>query len=255
MLDASEPLVLAEIGPRDVVLDIGGWARPFNRANYVIDQGAYETRGRWYRDLFGLGPQGGQQEYFTRDTWITRDICSRDPYPFPDKSIDYVICSHTLEDVRDPIWVCSEMNRIAKRGYIEVPSRLIESTVSATNGLIVGSTHHRWLIDIDQETCTITFTRKSHLIHSSYRYHLPASYSWRTPPDQRVSMLFWKDRLQAMERLFEDEGQDLLQFVRRFGPPPKMRYTIDNQIAHLHQVRFPGKRLLKRVLRHEGAER
>ncbi len=57
-----------------------------------------------------------------------RDICDHEPYPFGDQEFDFVICSQTLEDVRDPIWVCSEINRIGKAGYIEVPSRLEEQS-------------------------------------------------------------------------------------------------------------------------------
>jgi hypothetical protein len=115
-------LILGRLAPHDVVLDIGGWGRPFNRANYVLDQEPYETRG-----FMRLPAQGGEREHFTRDTWIQRDICTHQPYPFGDQAIDFVICSHTLEDVRDPLFVCSEMVRIAKAGYLEVPSRVAES--------------------------------------------------------------------------------------------------------------------------------
>jgi hypothetical protein len=43
-----------------------------------------------------------------------------------------VICSHTLEDIRDPLWVCSEMIRIGKAGYIELP-RGLQKPVEAMN--------------------------------------------------------------------------------------------------------------------------
>lgn len=142
MYEPNVARVLGMIHPDDVVLDIGGWARPFSRANYVMDAEPYETR-----NYYGA-PQGGTHEYFTADTWIQRDICDRAPYPFGTKEIDFVICSHTLEDVRDPLWVCSEMVRVAKRGYIEVPSRAAESCRGVVPGQ-VGWPHHRWLIDID----------------------------------------------------------------------------------------------------------
>ena len=44
--------VLPEIKPNDVVLDVGGWACPFNRANWIIDSGSYETRG--YYEKIGM---------------------------------------------------------------------------------------------------------------------------------------------------------------------------------------------------------
>jgi hypothetical protein len=40
---------MSRLQPSDVVLDIGGWAHPFNRANYVIDAAPYETRGYYNR--------------------------------------------------------------------------------------------------------------------------------------------------------------------------------------------------------------
>lgn len=115
MYEPNVSLILEKIGPEDVVLDIGGWACPFNRANYVMDVQPYETRG-FYRTIGLPASQGGALEHFSKDTWIRRDFCDREPYPFGDKSIDFVVCSHTLEDIRDPMWVCSEMVRIAKRG-------------------------------------------------------------------------------------------------------------------------------------------
>ena len=79
---------------------------------------------------------------FTKDSWIVRDICAKEPFPFRDKELDFVVCSHTLEDIRDPLWVCSEIIRIGKAGYIEVPSRLWETCRGMEPG-IAGLSHHR----------------------------------------------------------------------------------------------------------------
>lgn len=46
-------LVLANIKPDDIVLDVGGWACPFNRANWILDAEPYETRG-FYGQNFQL---------------------------------------------------------------------------------------------------------------------------------------------------------------------------------------------------------
>jgi ubiquinone/menaquinone biosynthesis C-methylase UbiE len=42
--------------------------------------------------------------------------------PFADNSFDFVCCSHVLEHVSDPERACSELMRVARRGYIEVPA-------------------------------------------------------------------------------------------------------------------------------------
>ena len=46
-----------------------------------------------------------------------------DTFPFKNEEFDYVICSHVLEHIptaQIPLFV-SELNRVAKNGYIEVP--------------------------------------------------------------------------------------------------------------------------------------
>ena len=99
-----------------LVLDVGGYIRPYARADWVIDIMPYDGRGPHGRD--GTGP-----ERFMADTWVQRDICAPDPWPFEDKQFDFVTCSQTLEDIRDPVGVCAELNRVAKAGYVELPCR------------------------------------------------------------------------------------------------------------------------------------
>ena len=89
--------ILAWIKPGDRVLDIGGATETFPRANAVIDILPYEARRH--------GPPLEMPEQFTRDDWYVGDLC----YPavwenFADKEFDFVVCSHTLEDIRDPIF-------------------------------------------------------------------------------------------------------------------------------------------------------
>ncbi len=56
------------------------------------------------------------------DTWHLADICDRDPWPFADDQFDFAVCVTTLEDIRDPIGACRELSRVAKAGYVEVPT-------------------------------------------------------------------------------------------------------------------------------------
>ena len=229
MFDPNVAKVLERIGPDDVVLDIGGWARCFNRANYVMDSGPYENHGTWYRDHFRLGPQGGDVEHFTADGWLQRDICHHDPFPFEDKSIDFCICSHTLEDVRDPVWVCSEMNRIAKRGYIEVPSPAFELTRDREPGVPVGLCHHRWIVDIRGNL--VVFLPKWHFIHGDPRYSLPKAIGMEAVPQERqVSWLFWEGELCADEHHWSQD--DVSEMVLSLW----MRETGESREEVLRQV-------------------
>ena len=168
-----------------LVLDVGGWANPLGRADWVIDLEPYETRG-----LYGTPPS----ERFTADTWVQRDICAKEPWPFDDDQFDFVVCSHTLEDVRDPIWVCDEMVRVAKAGYLEVPSR-IEEHMTGLSGTWAGWAHHRWVCDVDPYAPSIDFVFKSHAIHART---LPKR---DLPPERRVQWLFWEGAFSYRERI------------------------------------------------------
>ena len=49
--------------------------------------------------------------------------------PFKDKEFDFVIASHVAEHVEDISFFLNELSRIAKKGYIEVPTKLEDNLV------------------------------------------------------------------------------------------------------------------------------
>ncbi len=210
MFDESARRIEADLPADAVVLDIGAWGKPFARADWVLDLMPYETRGLYGRT--GQGP-----ERFTRDTWVIWDICERRRFPFEDKQFDFVICSHTLEDIRDPIWVCSEINRIGKAGYIEVPSRL-EEQAYGVQGPWVGWGHHHWLIDIVPGK-RIDFTFKHHIINRSGSY-FPEGFHERLTEEEKVQMLWWDSSFEFSERVFagpEEADRYFESFVEEQG--------------------------------------
>ncbi len=217
MLDANEPKVLERIGANDLVLDVGGWARCFNRANYVIDLFPYETRGLCYKEAMNLGAQGGPTEHFSAETWICRDLCDHTPWPFADKSIDFCVCSHTLEDLRDPLWLCHEMIRVAKRGYIEVPSMAFELSRGREPGVPVGLSHHKWIVEL--KGAHLAFIPKLHFVHGERDLSLPAGFGGALPPERLVSSLFWENSFTYAEGWFTRE--QLAETVRSFGAEPE----------------------------------
>jgi SAM-dependent methyltransferase len=213
MLEAVRAKLLADLAPDAAVLDIGGWADPFERADWVVDQFPYESRGLYERRGWIDPPRDRGPERFTAETWVQRDVCERTPLPFDADQFDFVVCSHTLEDLRDPVWVCSEIARVGKKGYIEVPSRLEEQSWGVA-GEYVGWPHHHWLIDVEGQS--IQFVFKSHAIHSLASYHFPREF-WRGLSEQeRVQSLWWTGGFEARERVMFDEDEETSEYLRGY---------------------------------------
>ena len=212
MLPASRTAILDRLSDDDAVLDVGGWADPFERADWVIDLMPYETRGLYAREGWTEGREAAA-ERFTSDTWVERDICDREPWPFDDDRFDFAICSHTLEDVRDPVWVCSELSRVAKAGYVEVPSRLEEQSWGVHGQPFVGWEHHRWLIDVAADG--IAFAFKPHGLHTHPAEFFPGGFWERLSEPERVQTLWWEGTLACSERFFADEA-DVREYLRDF---------------------------------------
>jgi len=249
MLLKNSDKVMTLLSPADKVLDIGGWGHPFNRANWVMDREPYETRG-YYNRAFArnnpLPPIGGTVEHFTKDTWIQRDICSGEPYPFGDKELDFVICSHTLEDVRDPLRVCSEMIRIARAGYIEIPSRVWE-TCRGQEPKIAGLSHHRWLVEVDGNN--IRFLQKFHSIHR-WRFSLPKRVLTSLSAEESVTWLFWHNTFDYEEIVLHgnDQVHELERFVTQHHHYPRwLLRTEDAMRASYCRMANAKNRLLRLV--------
>jgi hypothetical protein len=195
MLSSSRARILETVDDDALVLDVGGGANPFPRADWVIDLLEYRDRG-----LYGEPPVP-VLEHFSPDTWVTRDICARAPWPFDDGQFDFAVCSHTLEDVRDPIYVCDELIRVARAGYIEVPSRLEEQSYGF-QGPWTGWGHHRWLIDLGPDGLTFVF--KHHVVDGRASDRFTADFHAGLKEEQRVQTLWWHGSFGYRERVFLD---------------------------------------------------
>lgn len=63
---------------------------------------------------------------------------------------DFVICSHTLEDINSPQLVCKMINMVGKAGFISMPSKYAELTKFENKSDLpyCGYHHHRWIFYI-----------------------------------------------------------------------------------------------------------
>ncbi len=219
--------VLSKIKDGDKVLDIGGWARPLNRANFVIDYMPHESRG-----VGGYWGEG--EEYFNKNTWVEWDVCDRKPFPFKDKEFDFVFCSHLLEDIRDPLWVCFEMNRIGKAGYIETPSRVVESHKNIggkwnLNKYVTGYSHHRWYVeDFDNK---LLFTFKNPLIHMIKEFQV----NHITKPE--LMSFFWENIFKYEENPIDaDSYKSIFADLKRFKLSTLPEYKRDGAAKKMDEI-------------------
>ena len=200
--------------PLERVLDVGGWHDPFNLATHVIDIATYATRLK----PNALDPE--DTERFTEQSWAVADICLGD-WPWPDKYFDFSICSHTLEDVRDPLAVCAELLRVSRRGYIEVPSRLREifcktrfAALRALGGgaAEIGFHHHRWFCEIEGDH--IRFLPKTILVAENSDFYITRAALGRKLTEAESGIaLFWDDSF-TFEETFETGAEELRRFRR-----------------------------------------
>jgi len=93
-----------------LVLEIGSGGNPYSRANILLD--AYEiTKERHYAHLKADRPL---------------ILGFGEKLPFKDRVFDFVIASHVLEHSANPEKFLSELQRVAKAGYIETPDAFME---------------------------------------------------------------------------------------------------------------------------------
>lgn len=116
-----QQLVASVASEKSFVVEIGPGHIPFELATEFVDWQAWPN-------LAGK-------------TTHCLDI-NQDPLPYEDKSVDFIYCRHTLEDLYNPFWLCREMSRVAKAGYIETPS----PTAECCRGVDAGSPHWRGYI-------------------------------------------------------------------------------------------------------------
>lgn len=107
------------------VLDVGSGHNPHPRADVLLDKNLYDNTERSGKPLIKI--EGKE--------FIEGDVCSM---PFKHKEFDYVIASHIAEHVERPERFCAEIMRVAKKGYIETPSKFAE--------ILFDEPYHKWYV-------------------------------------------------------------------------------------------------------------
>ena len=108
--------------------------------------------------------------------------------PFKDKEFDFVIASHVLEHVNDPVLFLEELQRVAKSGYIEVPTKLEDNLVFENKKA------HLWHLEFDDIDQQLIIKKKIQVFEPiltvSAINKLRKYFS-----DSLIIQLLWKDKI------------------------------------------------------------
>ena len=215
-------------GESGTILDVGGSA-PYWRASHILD---IQQPPPEQLALNCWGYDEGEREQAQGREWsaipyTTLDLCDGSPWPFADRAFDLGLCSHTLEDIRDPLPACRELARVCKRVLIIGPSRLIDHVRGIEHPRLTGFSHHVWVVfEADGE---LVFRRKSPVFElPGCHIRCPAGYTLRR---ELGAMYHLTDRLRVrMVDWLPDDSGECVAFVapyrgRRdlFVPDPKAR--------------------------------
>ena len=129
--------------------------------------------------------------------------------PFKDKEFDFVIASHVIEHVKDVNFFIQELQRIASKGYIELP------TILEDNLVFENKKDHLWHMEFDDDKNQLIISKKVQFLEPV----LTVSSSKKFLKYFRQSLvleLFWENSIEykIVEKNFEKISR--LTLLRKF---------------------------------------
>ena len=101
---------------------------------------------------------------------------------------DYCICTHLLEDIAFPQFVCKCINKIAKSGLITFPSKYKELSYFESNKY-KGYSHHRWIMTIKNNSI-LGFPKQGFIESLEF-----TNISKKCNKDNEELCIFWEDKI------------------------------------------------------------
>lgn len=181
-----------DIQQTDTVVDIGSGAFPFKYATHLVDLYTDDNSHR-----------GGNSLVQDERPLFVADL---EKLPFSDKQFDFAYCSHVLEHVSTPSLACNEIMRIAKRGYIETPTRISDVMFNYTY-------IHSWHIAmVGNSLIFMPYSQREANGTGMNAFELQKQSPYQNDFSQLVSnnrdlfcnMMLWKDRFDYY--VFDQEG-------------------------------------------------
>jgi len=147
--------------------------------------------------------------------------------PFKDKEFDFVAATHIAEHVEDPFKFCKELERIAKRGYIEVPTPFFDNLIEGNSNPPPHG--HVWWVNYDDVKDELVFQPRLAILQEILE---PADTTRLLPlfKDVMVTRVYWENTIQLRqdELIFtyvagNSDPKRVLDLRNKELPPDKMR--------------------------------
>ena len=131
--------------------------------------------------------------------------------PFKDNEFDFVIASHVLEHVKDFKFFINELERVSKKGYIELPTKLEDNLVFENKN------DHLWHMDFDDVNSKLLISNKLQYIEPI----LTVSMIQNLRENFKASLvleLYWENKIDYdfVENNQNIKKHNLLNLFRKF---------------------------------------
>ena len=111
--------------------------------------------------------------------------------PFSNNQFDFVYASHVIEHVEDLSFFISELKRISRQGYIELPSILEDNIVLSTNS----SDDHKWMFKFDDVEKVLLVEKKKQLIEPFITHGVLFNSLRKNFRSSLVLELYWENEI------------------------------------------------------------
>ena len=136
-------------------------------------------------------------------------ILKNNDLPFNDNQFDFVISSHVMEHVKDLKYFIKEIERVSKRGYIELPTKLEDNLV------FENKKEHLWQMDFDDVNHKLLISKKIQFLEpiltvstiQKMRKYFKSSL---------VLELFWENKIEYEFIEVNQDRKDALNLITLF---------------------------------------
>ena len=130
--------------------------------------------------------------------------------PFKDNQFDFVIASHVIEHVDNFELFIKELERVSKKGYIELPSKLEDNLV------FENKKDHLWHMDFDDVNLKLIISKKIQILEPILTVSTIQKLR-KNFESSLIIQLFWEDKIdfQFIDNDKNNEKINLLTLLRK----------------------------------------